>query len=62
MGASDIIIIAAILLIIGGAALYIIKSKKKGKKCIGCPYADTCSSCLNGCGCSADDKKEDGEE
>lgn len=53
----DIIVIVAIILIIGGAAAYIIRAKKKGKKCIGCPYADSCSSCLKGCGRSGDDKK-----
>ena len=42
---GKIIAIAAILLIIGGAVAYIIKSKKSGKKCIGCPYSSSCSSC-----------------
>ncbi len=39
----DIIIIASVLLVITAASLYIIKQKKKGKKCIGCPYAGECS-------------------
>lgn len=38
----DILIIIAILLIVGLAGLYVYKAKKSGKKCIGCPYADSC--------------------
>ena len=40
---GDIIAIIIILLIVGGAVTYIIKEKKKGKRCLGCPYGDTCS-------------------
>ena len=39
----DIIIIALIALALGGALFYVIREKKKGKKCIGCPYACSCS-------------------
>ena len=43
-------IVAAILaLAVGVAIFYIVKAKKSGKKCIGCPYADSC--CKSG-GCS----------
>ena len=36
-------IVAAILaLAVGVAIFYIVKAKKSGKKCIGCPYADSC--------------------
>lgn len=44
MNTTDIItaaVIAAILLL---AAVYVYRSKKKGKKCIGCPYCDSCNS------------------
>lgn len=41
---EDIIIISVVVIILGCALFYIINSKKKGKKCIGCPYGDTCSS------------------
>ena len=60
MTLTDIIVIAAIVLIIGGAVAYIVKAKKSGKKCIGCPYATSCSSkgksggC--GCGCGGSDE------
>ncbi len=47
---TNIIIVAVILLVVGGAIAYIIKEKKKGKKCIGCPYCDSCSAKSKG-GC-----------
>lgn len=49
MGLVDWIVFAVIALILGGAIAYIIWQKKKGKKCIGCPYADNCSSCKDSC-------------
>lgn len=39
----DIILSVILLLIIGGALAYIIKAKKRGEKCIGCPYSKECS-------------------
>lgn len=39
---ENLIIIFVLLLIIGGAGWYIYKAKKKGQKCIGCPYAKEC--------------------
>ena len=57
MTLTDIIVSAAIVLIIGGAVAYIVKAKKSGKKCIGCPYATSCSSGKNGgCGCGGSDE------
>ena len=38
----DYLLIGLILLIVGLAACYIIRAKKKGQKCIGCPYAKNC--------------------
>lgn len=47
----DVAIVVILIAIIGTAAWYIYKSKKSGKKCIGCPEGGTCSG--NGCaGCS----------
>lgn len=40
----DILVIAVIVIILGFAVGYIIKEKKRGKKCIGCPYACSCAS------------------
>lgn len=42
MNFTDILIIALIAAIVGGAAYAIYRSKKKGKKCIGCPHSATC--------------------
>ena len=66
MGPVDIVIIAVIVLIVGAASFYIYRSKKSGKKCIGCPDSCSCSSntkkkCSGGChschGCgTAEDK------
>ncbi len=39
---KDYIVLIVVAVIIVLAVLYIYKSKKKGKKCIGCPYADKC--------------------
>lgn len=43
MTVADIVIIAVLALVVGGAGYYIYRSKKKGRACIGCPYADSCS-------------------
>ncbi len=48
--AENIILIAIIAIIIGAAVLYIVKAKKRGVKCIGCPYAKQCKS--HNCSCS----------
>ena len=44
---DNIIIIAVVLVILCLAGFYVYKAKKKGKKCIGCPYSGSC-----GGGCS----------
>ena len=46
---DNLIVVVIIALIIGGAGAYIYKAKKKGQKCIGCPYAKNCGK--GGCGC-----------
>lgn len=48
---ADLIIILILAACVGGACYYIHKSRKKGIKCIGCPYSNSCSG-----GCS-DEKK-----
>ena len=45
------IVILILAIIVGAAVAYIIKEKKRGVKCIGCPYAGQCanrSKCRNG--------------
>ena len=56
---EDVIIIVILAVVLGLAALYIYKQKKKGSKCIGCPYGCSCSSkneggCCSGSSCHSD--------
>ncbi|MEE1304095.1 MAG: FeoB-associated Cys-rich membrane protein [Agathobacter sp.] len=48
---NNLIIIGTIIVLVGTAVIYIRKEKKKGKRCIGCPAAGSCSGnvCANGC-------------
>ena len=48
----DFIIIAIVVIIAGLAIFAIHKSKKSGKKCIGCPDSCACSAGNCGGGCS----------
>ena len=41
---KDFIVAGFIVIIVAMAVFYIYKEKKKGVKCIGCPFADTCAS------------------
>ena len=38
----DIIIALVVIVIVGAAVLYIYRARKRGQKCIGCPYSKTC--------------------
>ncbi len=40
---TDIILIVILLVIVASIGLYLYKAKKRGEKCIGCPYAKECS-------------------
>ena len=40
---ENIVIIAIVVAIIAAVSVYIVRQKKKGKKCIGCPYGGNCS-------------------
>ena len=58
MNPTDLIVIAVIALILCAAVFFIIRSKKKGKKCIGCPDSASCSGQCAGCaGCGCDKTK-----
>ena len=50
MNIVDYVIIAVILLTLGFSGWFIWKSKKSGKKCIGCP--DNCACSQSNCTCS----------
>ena len=43
MNLATVIASLALIIIVGLALRYIIKEKKKGNKCVGCPYAGECS-------------------
>lgn len=43
MNTATVIAVIVLVLIISLAAAYIIKEKRRGVKCIGCPFADQCT-------------------
>lgn len=52
---ENIILVAIIAIILGCSALYVYKAKKRGIKCIGCPYAKQCSA--KKCGCDSNNHR-----
>jgi len=40
---ENVIIILILLAIVSLIILFLVKAKKRGEKCIGCPYAKQCS-------------------
>lgn len=52
MGVVDYIAIGVIVLVLGAAVAYLVRSKKRGDKCVGCPYCKSCSG-----KCASDKKK-----
>ena len=43
----EIIAIIAIVLIVGGAVFYLVRAKRRGQKCVGCPYSKECGGKCN---------------
>ena len=41
---ENVILIVVLLALVGGALWYIRREKRRGKKCIGCPYSGSCPS------------------
>ena len=39
---ENVIIVVILVAVIGSVVFYLIKSKKRGDRCIGCPYAKQC--------------------
>ncbi len=52
---ADMIALLVIIILVVAAVVYMRKEKKRGVKCIGCPYAGECAK-KSGCGGSADTK------
>ena len=50
MVTADYIAIAVIALIIGAAVFYIVRARRRGEKCVGCPYAKQCGGKCGSCG------------
>lgn len=50
---ENIVIIAVVVLIVAGALFYMYRAKKRGQKCIGCPYGKECTG-----SCSCKEKEE----
>ena len=50
---ETVIAVVILLIILGLACLYIYKAKKRGDKCVGCPYAKTCGGGGGSCGCGS---------
>lgn len=48
---EDVIVVLILVAITAGIVWYLIHAKKRGEKCVGCPYARQCGSKCNG-GCS----------
>lgn len=48
---TNIIVVAVLVAVVALAVFYIVKSKKSGKKCIGCPDSGSCSAKKGGCSC-----------
>ena len=42
MNMATIIAVIALVLIVFFAVRYLVKAKKRGEKCVGCPYCDSC--------------------
>ena len=39
---ENAILILVLLAIVGSIAYYLVRAKKRGQKCIGCPYSKAC--------------------
>ena len=47
---ENVILILFLLALAGGILFYILRAKKRGQKCIGCPYAKSCGQSHCTCG------------
>jgi radical SAM protein with 4Fe4S-binding SPASM domain len=55
---ANVVALVIVLAVVGGAVYYIYKNRKKGVKCIGCPYAATCNHGCTGQAKQPENKKE----
>ena len=45
---KNLIVILILVVIVAGIVRYLIRAKKRGEKCIGCPYAKQCKGTCGG--------------
>ncbi|MBQ2253488.1 MAG: FeoB-associated Cys-rich membrane protein [Clostridia bacterium] len=57
---ENAVILVTVALIIGAIVGYLIRSHRRGKRCIGCPYAKECTACSTD-GCAEAPKNEEKE-
>ena len=55
---ENVIVIAILAAIVGGIVLYLWKAKKRGEKCIGCPYCKQCGGHCTGAKPSEETEKK----
>ena len=48
---ENVLIILLVAAIIAGIVIYLIRARKRGEKCIGCPYAKQCGGKCQGHAC-----------
>lgn len=46
---GNVIVVLILVAILSGIIWYLIRAKKRGEKCVGCPYAKQCG---NNCNCN----------
>ena len=46
---ENVIVVLILVAITSGIIWYLIRAKRKGEKCVGCPYAKQCGSKQGGC-------------
>lgn len=49
---EDLIVIIILAFIVGFIVLYLVRERKRGNKCVGCPYAKKCSKKNNKSKCA----------
>ncbi len=53
---EDFLVLAILALVLAVAIIYVVRAKKKGAKCVGCPYANSCGKNTGNGSCSCNTK------
>lgn len=54
---EDVIVVFILITIAAGIIWYLTRAKKRGEKCVGCPYAKQCGSKCSG-SCAGDTHRQ----